>query len=416
MSLVPKISKREWLKQFKSVTDKEVAERLLEAVKIVGANEFEKSMYYLFLRHFREAGDSAIAVYPEREIRKYRGVPNRFFKEKRTRVKGKTRLRAEGAPPAPYHSSRGDRFEVGSEGHMASLIGQLARVANGKVLPSPSPNLIRKSKVRHLVILTDFIGSGDRICTMLTSLWRVRSVRSWWSYGWVKFHILAYSGTDAGVSRIEQHSFQPEVVCAILPPPSIEAELFGADAEAARILCRQYNPDEEQYALGYGDSEVLLGFAHGCPNNMPAIFWSNKGEWSPIFLGRTTFLATAQSQTNDATRELAKTFDRLGLQAIRNSKSFSRLPLQTKRLLLLLSVIKAGARSTGERADRAGLSIPEVYELAALAKHHKLIGEEERLTDFGASVLAALVRPEGKSPTLDAAQTPYYYPKQLRVP
>ncbi|WP_454741328.1 phosphoribosyltransferase-like protein [Cupriavidus necator] len=417
MSLLPKASKTQWLAQFDN-QDKVAAEQLLSAVDIISSDEFDKTMHYLFRQHFDKRTGN-IAMYPEREVKKHSGIPNRFFKEVKTGPRGKKKLTASGASPAPYHSNRGDTYEVGSEGHIATVIGQLSRAAKSAnsgrvVLASPAPSLIRKWKVRHFIIITDFIGSGDRITNMLQSMWRVRSVRSWWSYGWIQFHILAYSGTKDGIDHIKSHASKPNVICA-KPPRTIDNHFTQPDAQIMRLLCCTYNPDDNKYALGYGGSQVLLGFSHGCPNNMPAIFWSTKKKWSPIFPSRTTFLVTTQS-TKSTEQEIASAFKGLGLPHLQNSDTFTRLPIQSKRLLLLLATVNAGARSIEMQSDRSGLSVSEIFELAAIAKHHQLVTDQGHLTDTGAATLAAVSR-QSKAPlALDRVSTTYYYPTQLRSP
>ncbi|MGV8664194.1 phosphoribosyltransferase-like protein, partial [Pseudomonas aeruginosa] len=61
------------------------------------------------------------------------------------------------------------------------------------------------------VIVTEFIGSGDRARTLLDAIWNVASIRSWHSGKFIKFWVIAYSGTDIGVHNVRSHRFSPNV-------------------------------------------------------------------------------------------------------------------------------------------------------------------------------------------------------------
>ena len=170
--------------------------------------------------------EEAVALYPEREPKKRLGIPNRLFKEvlvPRATGTGKKRRRASGGAPSPFARPRGDRIEIGSEGVVASLIGQIARFDSKRYVSMPGPSLIRRKRIRHFVIVTDFIGSGDRIVNYLTSAWRVRSIRSWYSSKLVRFTVFAFAGTFDGIRRVQRHAASPTVIVARDPLHNIVA-------------------------------------------------------------------------------------------------------------------------------------------------------------------------------------------------
>ena len=152
-------------------------------------------------------GRTPIGLYAEREIRKYKGVPNRLFKEKSFRG----RSRAMGAGPKPVQSPRTIDPEVGSEGLIALAITGLCRRNRSVFISHPGPDQIRKRKVRTFLLLTDFIGSGFRARNYLDAAWRLASVKSWWSFGWLRFEVVAYAATEAGKAAVETHPSRPTV-------------------------------------------------------------------------------------------------------------------------------------------------------------------------------------------------------------
>ena len=78
-------------------------------------------------------------------------------------------------------------------------------------LLQPSADEIRRKAVRHLVVVTDFIASGDRACKMLDSLWRLSTVRSWKSGKFIRLTVMAFTGTSAGIAAVKRHSSRPDV-------------------------------------------------------------------------------------------------------------------------------------------------------------------------------------------------------------
>lgn len=114
--------------------------------------------------------------------------------------------------PRTKQSIRYNRQDVGSEGVIAQLMSSLCKRYSDDFLLQPSADEIRKCKVRKVVIVTDFIGSGERVNRMLSSLWRVRSVRSWASLRLIKVCVVGASGTDKGVASVRRHPCRPTVL------------------------------------------------------------------------------------------------------------------------------------------------------------------------------------------------------------
>ncbi|WP_432207369.1 phosphoribosyltransferase-like protein [Burkholderia pyrrocinia] len=416
-SVLKTATRGEWLDQFSS-SDRPFAEKLLNAVHVVSHDEFFNVMCTLIMGAF-DRKEGAVGLYPEREVRKRLGVPHRLFKERlsaRKRPSRKKKRSAFGEAPAVFARMRGDRIEVGSEGVVASLIGQLARRQPNRYVSVPGPGLIRKKHIRHFAVVTDFIGSGDRICDYLNSAWSVRSVRSWHSSKLIRFTVFAYSGTRQGVARIKNHPSSPTIVTA-REAPTIRTQFDRPDWSALRNICVKYNRGLPSRALGYQNGEVLLSFKHGCPNNVPAIFHDDTDKWKPIFLNRTSI------RTSDSLGSKLKEFDffaafsALKFPEYAQGKKFLTLPLQSKKLVLFLAALRAGLRSAEAQCDRLGLGLHELAALKILAMKHQLVTSENRLTDLGIGSLDTLLS-NARDGNLRVTSPPsvYYYPTQLRVP
>lgn len=191
--------------------------------------------------------------------------------------------RATGAGMPPIVVDPDDQ-EVGSEGAIANFITGYERLHRDSVLSHPGPDALRTGRVSHIVIVTDFIGSGKRVWEMLEAFWRVATIRSWHSYGLVRFAVIAYSGTEDGLKQVRSHRSGPNVR-VVHACPTIFTAFVGADRDAVEALCRAH-PRKSRYPFGFGWAGALIAFSHGMPNNAPPILHSDRKGWVPLFHNR----------------------------------------------------------------------------------------------------------------------------------
>lgn len=174
-----------WLAQL-SPDDQGAATDMLAHFVLVSRDEFAQGLTSLLERLAEQSPDSTpFALYAEREVKFSWGHPIRLFKEPDHRPR-----RASGAAPQPVQPVKAVVPAVGSEGLVANVITELHR-KHRHFLSHPSPDVIRRNRVRTIAILTDLVGSGRRVSTYLDSAWRVASVRSWHSYGLIRFVVVA---------------------------------------------------------------------------------------------------------------------------------------------------------------------------------------------------------------------------------
>ena len=404
------ISKKTWLAQFEQ-KDMPFAVHMLEKVHRVSANEFSKVMERLVISEYQKH-DEPTALFVEREVKKGRGgKPTRLFKEQSVRNGKRVSLRATGAGPAVLHSQRGDRSDVGSEGLLASIGGQLGRVAGLNLVANPSPNLIRKKKIRHFFIITDLIGSGDRIWNYLQSAWLVRSIKSWRSRKLLQFTVLAYAATTEGVKRVKSHPCGPNVVFA-RKCPTIFSECKPAGS--VMKLCKKYYHGTKD-PMGYNSTGALIIFKHGCPNNVPPLFHEAHRNWKPLFDGRSgVFGFDAITPAFDGL-DFSTYLDAMGYPDLGRKRVFTGLSESGKRLALLMCAIKKGITRIETLCSTTGLPISEIADLRKIAIKQKLLASNFRLTDLGLGTLESILEAE-EAEMLPKKEETYYYPKQLRLP
>lgn len=402
---------KNWLSQFK-VDDQAKAIKFIDSMLLVSHEEFIERMRNIILKR-AEVSQTPIGLYAEREIKKWRGEPNRLFKEK---IKNKVK-RAFGAGPRPVESVRHDAPETGSEGIIAWLITELCRENPGKFINHPGPDKIRSNRVREIFIVTDFIGSGKRITDYLQSAWRLASVKSWHSFKLIKFEVLAYSGTDAGIKVVKKHKCRPKIEF-VTSCPTIYTEFSHELTLELRNLCQYYDPidHDDTDSLGYKGTGALILFSHGCPNNVPRMVHKASKRWSPLFPSRVTAKVRSIFGNRDDASDLFKRLESLGERRISTEVWIRKTSIEGKKMLLLLSALRSAPRFDEVLSRKTRLIIPEIRLLIKKAQKWGLINERRRLTTEGHFQLKHARSYKREKTNLTSEANQMYYPKSLRVP
>lgn len=144
------------------------------------------------------------------------------------------------------------------------------------------------SDTTSLILVDDFFGTGKTAIGFWKSSIIQNITRRFHN---IKLYYVALAALKGGVGNVEKNT-DFEVIC-----PQIfdeEYRVFSNKSfifpekkkrESAKQVCKIYGEDLEgkKYALGYKDSEALIGFHHNIPNNTLSIIWSDKKGWFPLF-------------------------------------------------------------------------------------------------------------------------------------
>lgn len=177
----------QWLQNFEEA-DRTIARDLAGSLALVSHNEFERALNSLILT-VAQTVNGPVALYGAREL----NPSFRFDAEDET-------VQVDATP-------RG--ADIGSEGRLASIIRNIAMAQPEKFLNHPNIEELRAKRVASVFVLDDFIGSGKRCSDYLSALWKSRSLRSWTSYHRIRFDVIAYSGTSAGIRHVRRHPASP---------------------------------------------------------------------------------------------------------------------------------------------------------------------------------------------------------------
>lgn len=396
-----------WLKQFKPV-DQQVAAEFADALLLLNETDVADAVRDGIeeLAKTTRLRRRVIAVYPEREFDK-----NPIFKaDKIAGRDGIIRMRAFGSNgPAPL-APLGDSPRVGSEGWMATIVSQSVGARKKMLANRPGPDRIRSRQADMILIATDFIGSGKRVCDMLDKFMEVASVRAWRSNDWIEFAVVAAAGTATGITTVEAHRTRPTVK-VITPAPTLATYRDQAKAEAWRYLIHNYGPSYDRGGgrFGFQDGGALIAFNYRAPNNTPLIFHSHRGGWTPLLPG------PASSDVR-AAFGLAPLPDRLAASGNALAPESDLLTGETK-LKRILESVQGQWRDTlvVGFAERTNLTVPEVLDTVAEARKIGLLDHKGRLTDLGHTFLGDAERLVKRDKTVPTRELPYY-PRSLRVP
>lgn len=402
-----------WVDQFDE-DDQADAALLASVVRLVPGDAFRRDLTRL-LEERLQNGCTPVAFFNETERKKWKGRPNRLFPElsrASKSQKGKHTLRAYGRVGPPLvPRQRQVAEEVGSEGIVANILTNMQRGHRKLTLLNPGADLIREKRVRWFILVTDFIGSGDRVINYLESAWRLRTVRSWWSrrrHSGLSFEVVAYAGTEFGFERVTKHPSAP-VVSLVTRCPTIHTVFPAGKAKQMEDLCSRYAPGGVN-PLGYGDVGALLAFDHGMPNNAPSMFWKDARNWAALVPKRAS--STIGSPFMDPhTPEKERERIEASVNASRIGPNMAPTSLET----IVLSALRRSPRSAEALSGRLGMNIQDVSDILSCLQDWGWISRSNQLTERGRVIVSRLIRAD-RQPSLPKSEERMYFPHALRVP
>jgi len=257
---------KKWLEQF-DLVDVYAAELFLQSLVYVSFSDFEKSIQSqveAVVDYAQKDNNTCVAIFTVSK-----SLQNSFNVDKEVK---------------PANDS---------SGRVGHALKNIERRLGGRVEVSPRKDSMIKKKVRHVIYVDDFIGSGDRF----VKFWRrhvPKSVKSWVSGGycdvWVISHTAHKSGIDRIVKKISAIDYS-----RVKSQNLIESSQLLRNDKIKNLLIKYGSrTNKEGASLGYGSNCSPVVFQYGCPNNAPAILWANgkpnnksngisSGRWTSLF-------------------------------------------------------------------------------------------------------------------------------------
>jgi hypothetical protein len=194
---------QDWLNQFEPI-DQEFAILLANNLTLVSHTEFERNLLAK-IEGIASGIEGTVGFFSVRELEKEK--PDERCIEKPLPFYSQAIASEDGQSVNALSSSA----DQGSEAKVAHIIRQLCKSNPQKYLNHPTIESLRRSKSDAMIFVDDFIGSGGRVRDFLDGFWLEPTIVSWLSGKQISFHVIAYSGTEFGISSVEKHKSKPQV-------------------------------------------------------------------------------------------------------------------------------------------------------------------------------------------------------------
>jgi hypothetical protein len=377
---------RNWLDQF-DVPDVYLAEHMLRRLRYVGFEEFEAwlqaSVRGLLSEILEKDGRAAVAIFP---------VAKPFIHN--------------------FNKDKDEKLPNDSAGRIAHSLKNLERDLPDYVELSPRLDSMRKRKIKHIIFVDDFVGTGDRF----TKSWRETvppSIKSWCSRGWCKVWLLTFAAHVSGLKKIVRN-IRPMSLRQIRVNVPIESSFIDENS-GIRAVLRKYGAPlgRARQVMGYGGLACPVVFQHGCPNNVPLILWvrpskASRIKWRPLFPDRSVSAEVYPLFKEDLARQampeelwMAGHFN-LALNVLEKLAKYK----DSHQLLLTLGLLAKG-HSVGKIKNTLLLNDAEFASLLDELVVGGLIDSGNVVTRFGRDVIARAAKPERKNVVI-AGETNFY--------
>lgn len=365
----------DWLKQF-DLPDVYVAEHMLRRIRYVTFEEFETWLHESVNRLLDEIaekhGRAAVAIFPVAKP-----FIHKFNKEKE--------------PKLPNDSA----------GRIAHSLKNIERNLPKYVELNPRLESMREKKVKHIIFIDDFVGTGDRF----TNSWRSTvppSVKSWCSRGWCKVWFITFAAHQSGLKRIVRN-VRPLSLAQIKVNLPIDKSFF-LESESMRAVLQKYGASlgGARQVMGYGGLASPVIFQYGCPNNVPLIFWrrpskASRIKWRPLFPERSVSAGVYPLFSEDLARAAMPEelwmagHHRLALNVLEEISQYK----DSHQLMLVLGLLAKG-HAVGKIKNIMVLAVAEFDILLNQLQEGGLVDQNYAVTRFGRDVIARAAKPEKK--------------------
>ena len=279
----------------------------------------------------------------------------------------------------------------GSEDLVYSLIANAVRLNPDRFKDHPSLEILHDNHIHDIVLVDDSIGSGKRVAGFIKTMTACPTFTSWWSYGLIRIHVLAFARTIESESVISESlpgsdhgkrqypkSSKVSFVSKIVYSTQWLSNRWGNNYQVFLDLCDSEKRITQKWRRGFGNVLSNIVFYHSVPNNIPGMLFCRKKCWQPLFPGRNVpdWLVTLLDNPPQA---LVK-----GDQPIQTVVPWTTLP---DEMIAILALSKSGVRRISSIAIRMDRDMRCVIDLIDRAKESGLLLPNGRITRAGIDAL-----------------------------
>ncbi|MFG2087182.1 hypothetical protein [Spirillospora sp. NPDC048824] len=310
----------------------------------------------------------------------------------------------------PHSALSADR--PGSEALCANIIRNLQKGRASVLGLVPVPRTLedlRVRRVRSLVLVGDYAGSGSQVIEAAKIWTRNPTIRSWRSYGLLHIHVVVHSAAVVAVEAVGRAAGIDRFSMVRSAPDFNSAEWTAEQRVDVELLCTKFARHRDRGGLGWDGSAGLFIMQHTTPNNLPEILWQTKAGaserpdgWYPLFPNRRLpeSLTAAFAARNEKMRERT-VGERPGLDKIVGPA-----------LSPVLFALRRGLRTPEQISAFSDISLADSKRMLEDLVSGGYADRRGYLTDQGIRLLESGVQPMSRF-RLDGSDK-HYYPQRLR--
>jgi hypothetical protein len=396
-------SGQEWLSNF-IAPDAPVATILLDSLRFVSLSTMRNGLKHQ-LEELAASGElrTPALILPERSMSAL-GVSS------------------ESSPVAFRDFEPGAPLDItpGSDGFVAGILRDFARSgrdASNSPWIAPDADLarLRDRRCRSIMLVTDYVGSGDQVLALAEAIARHPTIRSWRSLHRLDICILTFAASADAFGRVGS-SKAVDRIWAIEAASTFATASWTNDVHDAIIeLCLRACRTRRKWALGYGGTCGLFATERGVPNNLPAVFWQRTQGWHPLFPNRVVPSQVAQEVNEYRLVEpLSELAVRVGQLRLGRSQRVAHMRPTSRELLRVLVLLNRHADEPAAVAAELGIDFSEIRVLFDALREFGLVDPAGRLSDAGRRELNAQKRGLRRTTAGLAGSDAAYYPTSLK--
>jgi hypothetical protein len=149
---------------------------------------------------------------------------------------------------------------------------------------------IKDKSLKRYIFIDDFCGSGSQATMFLRNI--VKNMK--FEMPDVEVSYLMLFGTEYGINEVRKLNIFNRVEAVFTIDDTFKAfseesryfKIFQDDSiekDFSKLTALKYGASLFNPPLGYGDCQLLLSLYHNTPDNTLPLFWSEAGDWKPIF-------------------------------------------------------------------------------------------------------------------------------------
>jgi len=273
-------------------------------------------------------------------------------------------------------------YSLGSEDLVNSVFADLKRTDSQRFLDHPHLEELRARKIKDVVLVDDSIGSGQRISSFIALMMANRTFLSWWSFGWIRLHVVAFARSQESATRIMKTTAGSDHPNRKFPKSEKIRFLghlayrtgdlshrWGSNHQNILALCDSVSSIPPILRRGYGNAMANIVFYHSVPDNIPGMLWFQCAEWRPLFPDRSV-----------------PNWLPILLEGISPSRQPGEIP---KDLISILRLVKRGLKNEHGLARAMDLDIAVVGHLLSRGRGSGFLTDGNRLTKAGLQTIWA---------------------------